>query len=111
MPAVTATQIADACELAIRTGSTSGMRALLHPRVQGTSADRVTYTGVDDVLAWGQAAVADPTTTITVVERYIDEPVAVLVLMCGRGDDSPGVEYTVALIARDDALVRIVVDA
>jgi hypothetical protein len=112
---VSASHIADVCEDAIRRRDAAAMLPILHPRVQATMADRTTYTGIDEVTAWGRGVFSPQSgsegATLTVVERYVDEPVAVLVLMCTPVDNTPGTEYTVALITLDDTLVRIVIDA
>ncbi|MCX6501538.1 MAG: hypothetical protein NT132_03880 [Microbacterium sp.] len=106
---MTATQIADAFESAIRTGDMASMRPLLHPRVQASSFDQSSYSGVDDVLTWVSDLLADKHAQVSVTERYVDEPVAVLVLLRAK-DGIRIAEYTVALITLDGALIRIVVD-
>lgn len=106
---MTAAQMADAFEAAIRTRDLASMRPLLHPRIQASSFDQSSYSGVDDVLSWASDILGDDSAQVSVTERYVDEPVAVLVLLRAK-DGIRIAEYTVALITVDGALIRIVVD-
>lgn len=102
--------VADACEAAIRERDVRLILPHLHPRVQATSFDGSTYTGAAELVTWARSVLEDPDTTVTVVERYIDEPVAVLVLLWATPEEPRGREYTAALITLDDTLVRVTLD-
>ncbi len=107
---MSAALVADAVEAAVRDRDVSSLLPLLHPSVQATSHDRVVYRGVADVLAWAQS-LFDTDATISVVERYIDEPLAILVVLRVSAAEPRGVELTAALTTLDGTLVRVTLDA
>ena len=61
-------------------------------------------------MAWARS-LFDTDASISVVERYIDEPLAVLVVLWASTTEPRGVELTAALTALDGTLVRVTLDA
>ena len=107
---MSAAVVADACEATIREKDVRRILPHLHPRVQVTSFDGAVHTGAEAVIAWIRSVFTDPGITVTLVERYIDEPVAVLSLLWVTAEDPQGTEYTAALITLEDKLVRVTLD-